>query len=135
VSMAAESHHTHVLPDSAYNLWLRDELPGMLRLPDDGTRVEIIGGEIVVSPAPDYAHNRIVREIQRGFIAAEIAEQSFPWRCVQTMDLNLSDIRDGYIPDLIVLDSETDSAAAKARVRHLLPDSASRSGFRSLSMS
>lgn len=122
MSMAAEAHHTRVLPDSAYNLWLRDELPDTLGLPNDGTRVEIIGGEIVVSPGPDYAHNRIVRDIQRSFIAADLAERSFPWRCVQTTDLNLSDIRDGYIPDLIVLDGEMDRAAAKAQVRHLLPE-------------
>lgn len=124
VSTAAVAHHTHILPDSAYNLWLRDELRDELRLPNDGTRVEIIGGEIVVSPGPDIAHNVIVQDIQRSFIAAEIADQSFRWRCLQTTDLNLGDIRDGYIPDLIVLDSETVSTARKAQIRHLPPEQA-----------
>jgi len=32
-------------------MWMRDELAGYLHLPKDGTRVEVIGGEIVV-PSP-----------------------------------------------------------------------------------
>jgi Uma2 family endonuclease len=124
VSMAAVAHHNLELPDSAYNLWLRDELTGKLRLPNDGTKVEIIGGEIVVSPGPDFAHNDIIQDIEGAFVAARIAEPSFPWRCVHTMDLNLSGIQDGYIPDLIVLDIETRQAARKAQASHLLPEQA-----------
>jgi hypothetical protein len=50
MGVAAVAHF--MLPDSPYAMWVRDELAGYLHLPKDGTRVEVIGGEIVVSPAP-----------------------------------------------------------------------------------
>jgi Uma2 family endonuclease len=121
VSVIATSHHHHELPDTPYNLWMRDELAAELDLPHDGTRVEIIGGEIVVSPGPDYAHNTIVRGINRGFIAAELTDPGFPWRCVQTQDLNLSEIHDGYIPDLCVLSVESDRRAREAQLIKIIP--------------
>jgi Putative restriction endonuclease len=114
--------HYYTLPDTPYNLWLRDELAEQLRLPNDGTRVEVVGGEMVVSPRPTYDHNLIVQDVQRALFAAEMADPGFRWRCVHTMDLNLSEIRDGYIPDLIVLDVDTSDKAREAQARHLLPD-------------
>lgn len=119
--MSAVAHY-HTLPDTPYNLWLHDELADHLHLPNDGTRVEVVGGEMVVSPGPTYDHNLIVQDVQRALFAAEMAEPLFRWRCVHTMDLNLSEIRDGYIPDLIVLDVETSNKARDAHARHLLPD-------------
>ncbi|NDU72585.1 hypothetical protein GWI34_08085 [Actinomadura sp. DSM 109109] len=53
MSIFATVHHHRELPDTPYNLWLRDELADVLDLPRDGTRVEIVGGEIIVSPGPD----------------------------------------------------------------------------------
>lgn len=41
-----------VLPAGALDLWDRGELHDLLRLPHDGTKVEIIDGTIVVSGAP-----------------------------------------------------------------------------------
>jgi Uma2 family endonuclease len=114
--------HYHTLPDTPHNLWLRDELADYLHLPDDGTRVEIVGGEMVVSPGPTYDHNLIVQDVQRALFAAEMADPGFRWRCVHTMDLNLSEIHDGYIPDLIVLDVEASEQARAAQVKHLLPE-------------
>jgi Uma2 family endonuclease len=38
------------------------------------------------------------------------------------MDFNLSDIRDGYVPDLIVLDIETSEETKRAHARHLIPN-------------
>jgi len=110
--------HFHALPDTPYNLWLRDELA----LPNDGTRVEVVAGDMVVSPGPTYDHNLIVQDVQRALFAAETATPGFRWRCVHTMDLNLSDIHDGYIPDLIILDVDTSTKARDTHVRHLLPD-------------
>ncbi|MDL4771481.1 MULTISPECIES: Uma2 family endonuclease [Thermomonosporaceae] len=121
MTIVAEGRYHYELPDTPYNLWMRDELFEVLRLPHDGTRVEIIGGEIVVSPGPDYAHNAIVQDVQRAMFAAEVLDPSFPWRAVQTQDLNLSDIHDGYIPDLCVLDEETDRQAREAQLKKVLP--------------
>ncbi|WP_433477990.1 Uma2 family endonuclease [Spirillospora sp. CA-142024] len=121
MSILATSHHHHELPDTPYNLWMRDELADVLDLPHDGTRVEIIGGEIIVSPGPDYAHNVIVRTVNEGFLAAKLMNSGFPWRCVQTQDLNLSEIHDGYIPDLCVLSAETDEEARVAQLKKVLP--------------
>lgn len=112
----------HTLPDTPYNLWLRDELADHLHLPGDGTRVEVVGGEMVVSPGPTHEHNLIAQDVQRALFAVEIAEPDFRWRCVHTMDLNLSDIQEGYIPDLIVLDAEVAARARDVHARHLLPE-------------
>ncbi|MGI8328766.1 Uma2 family endonuclease [Actinomadura scrupuli] len=40
------------MPDTPYAMWVRGELAEYLHLPKDGTRVEVVGAEIVVSPGP-----------------------------------------------------------------------------------
>ena len=122
VSILATVHHHRELPDTPYNLWLRDELADVLDLPHDGTRVEIIGGEIVVSPGPDMAHNFIVQDIADAVAAARARDASFPWRCIATQDVNLSDIHDGYIPDLCILDEETAAQTRRAQLKKAFPE-------------
>ncbi len=119
--MGVEAIAHYVLPDSAYLMWVRDELVDYLHLPKDGTRVEIIGGEIVVSPGPTVGHNGIVRDVERGVFAAELADPAFIWRSVQTTDLNMFDIGDGYIPDLILLEEPILREARASEAKHLLP--------------
>lgn len=119
MSVAAVAHFT--LPDSPYVMWVRDELAGYLHLPKDGTRVEVVGGEIVVSPGPSVDHNGMVRDIERGLFAAELTDPAFAWRSVQTTDLNMFEIGDGYIPDLIVMDAEVLAEARETKAKHLLP--------------
>lgn len=92
--------------ESDYELWLRDELADVLGLPDDGTRVEIIWGETVVSPGSKSAHSAVVTYIQNAFSAALATRAGFRWWCMQGMDLDLSEIHNGYIPDLCVLDQD-----------------------------
>lgn len=121
VSILATSHHHHELPDTPYNLWMRDELADFLDLPHDGTRVEIIGGEIIVSPGPDMAHNYIVQDVADAFAIARTRDMSFPWRCIATQDLNLSEIHDGYIPDLCVLEKSTADETRRAQLKKALP--------------
>jgi hypothetical protein len=121
VSIAAVAHRHYTLPDTPYNLWVRDELADHLQLPHDGTRVEIIGAEIVVSPGPTVGHNGIVQDVTDGLAAARGTDPAFPWRCIQTTDLNLVEIQDGYIPDLIVLETKILVEARRAEARHLLP--------------
>ncbi|TDD38507.1 Uma2 family endonuclease [Actinomadura sp. KC06] len=121
MSTLATVHHRRELPDTPYNLWMRDELADVLDLPHDGTRVEIIGGEIIVSPGPDYGHNAVIRGIQQRIFAAELTDPSFPWRCIATQDVKLSDIHDGYIPDLCVLSEENDRRARTAQLKKVVP--------------
>ena len=121
VSVTATAHF-HALPDTPYAMWVREELADYLHLPEDGTRVEVIGGEIVVSPGPAVAHNMIVTQIHESFMTVRLAQPGFPWRCMQATDLDLSAIKDGYIPDLIVSEAATLAAASKSEAPDLLPD-------------
>ncbi|MEV5705173.1 Uma2 family endonuclease [Actinoallomurus sp. NPDC052274] len=118
--MSAVAHY-YTLPDTPYDLWVRGELAGFLHLPDDGTRVEVIGGEIVVSPGPTLAHNLIVSDISDRFAEVRATRPGFTWRCVQTTDLNLIRLGDGYVPDLLVIDADVAREARQTGARYLLP--------------
>ena len=110
------------LPAPAHELWARGELLDELGIRDDGrVRVEIIGGEIVVSPGPTYDHAGIVGDLHREFNRAQFADPDFPWRPVQNTDFNLDGIAEDYLPDLVVVDTEVDHGARKAKARFLLP--------------
>ncbi|MFJ9695696.1 Uma2 family endonuclease [Kitasatospora sp. NPDC101183] len=119
--MAVEAIGHWTLPDSPYAMWTRGELDEYLRIPNDGTRVEVIGGEFVVSPAPVYAYGGILSDIQRGFECAWFADAAYPWRVVQTINLDLVEIGDGYIPDMVVVTKETDAERRAADVLSLHP--------------
>ncbi|MFC0038983.1 Uma2 family endonuclease [Actinomadura rayongensis] len=122
MSILAVARTYYTLPDTPYNLWMRDELATAMDLPNDGTRVEIIGGEIVVSPTPLFEHNAVVWEIQKGLHAAQIAQPDFSWECVTGQDLALSDLHSGYIPDLCVLPRDAYVNAMRDKVRKLRPE-------------
>lgn len=107
----------------AYELWVDGELLNELGIRNDGrVRVEIIGGEIVVSPGPTYDHARIVGDLHREFNRAQFVDENFRWRPVQNTDFNLERIAEGYIPDLVVVDAEVDESANEAKAKYLLPD-------------
>ncbi|MEY9964656.1 Uma2 family endonuclease [Streptacidiphilus sp. MAP12-16] len=110
-----------VLPEAPYDMWARGELAEYLHLPKDGTRVEIVGGVVSVSPGPDIDHAAIVSDIQEGLIIAKVASADFPWRALQGTDLNLIEIGDGYIPDLTVLHHEILTKARASRAKHVFP--------------
>lgn len=110
-----------MLPDLPYDMWVRDELAEYLHLPTDGTRVEVVGGEVIVSPGPTIDHAAIVSDIQKGLVVAELASADFLWRPLQVADLNLVEIGDGYIPDLTVLHHEILTRARASRSRHVFP--------------
>jgi Uma2 family endonuclease len=122
MSVAAVAHFYYALPDTPYAMWVRGELADHLHLPNDGTRVEVVGGEIVVSPGPTLDHNLIVGDVQDRFAEARGLNTDFPWRCVQTTDLNLVQIKDGYIPDLLVISRAVAAEVREVRARHLLPE-------------
>ena len=106
------------LPAPAYTLWRRGELLQALGIRDDGkSRVEIIGGEIVVSPGPRFDHNGIVSDVQRAFFRREMSVQDYPWRTVTTGDFDLKHIGEAYIPDVIVLGIEEFTALRTAHAQ------------------
>ena len=111
------------LPAPAYTLWRRGELLQALGIRDDGkSRVEIIGGEIVVSPGPRFDHNGIVSDVQRAFFRRELVVDDYPWRTVTTADLDLKHLGEGYIPDVIVLGVEEFNALRAAHAQTAAAD-------------
>lgn len=112
----------HTLSDTPYALWVRGELEDELNLRDDGTRVEVIGGEIVVSPAPVFRHNRVVKAIGHAMSVATVADPDFRWEFVQTNELNLVPVKDGCIPDLIIMDGQVAEKVDDEDRRQVLPE-------------
>jgi Uma2 family endonuclease len=110
-----------VVPDSPYAMWLRGELDDYLHAPDS-SKVEVIGGRIVVTPAPAFEHANIVQDVIEAFVEARIADPAYPWKCISGSGLDLVGIRDGYIPDLKVMDRVVHQEARRAGVRFLVPD-------------
>ncbi|QES49775.1 hypothetical protein DEJ50_20105 [Streptomyces venezuelae] len=75
----------------------------MERLP--GYRVEIIGGQILVSPPADGAHARALTNLMRPFIAAGLDDMEA--EVLQAIGIWLPDGREDYaIPDLSIVDAD-----------------------------
>jgi len=120
--MSVDAIAHHMLPASPYDLWVRGDLADCLHIPDDGTRVEVVWGEIVLSPAPDLSHNGIVCDVQDAQVIARLANASYRWRCTHTSGLNLVFIGNGYVPDLILLDAKVLREARETHAKYLLPE-------------
>ena len=119
----AEVLHAQVfLPEPAYDLWVVGELGEILGVPNDGTRVEIIGGEIVVSPVPNFGHAGIANDIQDLFTLNRATKLHFSWRILQVVGLNLAGVRDGYIPDLLCQQAETYAQLQAQNSSGVLPE-------------
>ncbi|MFD5626185.1 MULTISPECIES: Uma2 family endonuclease [unclassified Streptomyces] len=75
----------------------------MDRLP--GRRVEIIGGQILVTPSPDVAHARALKKVTRPFEAAGLDEDETEVH--QAIGVWLPDGPEDYaIPDLCVVEAD-----------------------------
>jgi hypothetical protein len=109
------------LPDTPYNLWVRGELDDHVDAPE-GSRIEIIGGKVVVSPPPGLSHGGPIRFITRAFERAGDADSGFPWAVQQVAGVRLVGLDDGYIPDLVVTTEEILLASEKARLPELASD-------------
>ncbi|MGP4026962.1 Uma2 family endonuclease [Actinomadura sp. 3N407] len=109
------------LPDTPYNLWVRGELEDYVDAPE-GSRIEIIEGEIVVSPAPTIAHGTPLRYITRALDRAADADPEYPWAAQQVAEINLVGLVHGYIPDLLIATEEILLAASDADVPRLMSD-------------
>ncbi|WP_171064584.1 Uma2 family endonuclease [Actinomadura soli] len=110
-----------LLPDTPYNLWVRGELDDYVDAPE-GSRVEIIGGKVVVSPPPGLPHNAIAGDINYHLVRAHVLGTGYPWKTDQGTGMSLVGIGDGYVPDLMVIDEEVYLAARRAGVRTVVPD-------------
>ncbi|MET9187374.1 Uma2 family endonuclease [Streptomyces tendae] len=72
-----------------------------------GYRVEIIGGQLVVTPPPDGPHSRALTKLMRPFIAAGLDDGETEVR--QGIGLWLPMDADDYaIPDLAIVDADVD---------------------------
>jgi Putative restriction endonuclease len=109
------------LSEPAYELWKNGRLHDELGIPDDRrTRIEIIGGEIVVSPGSHtLGHAHVLSEIQSAIFLSGLPEQDRSWRGVQLIDFSLPRSGDGYAVDLTVLRKEEFYAAAARGARSL----------------
>ncbi|WP_433477588.1 Uma2 family endonuclease [Spirillospora sp. CA-142024] len=110
-----------LLPDTPYNLWVRGDLDDYVDT-SEGSRIEIIGGQVVVSPPPEFPHNAISGDINYAFVRAHVLQPDYAWRTDQGTGLSLIGVGDGFIPDLMILDQEVFLAARRSDVRTLVPD-------------
>ncbi|MBS2546342.1 Uma2 family endonuclease [Catenulispora sp. NL8] len=100
------------LPDSPFAMWVSGELEDHLGLPE-GFRVEIIEGDIVVSPAPRFAHNRIATRIANAFALAADMDPGFPWEAIVGTGVGEQESR-GWIPDVAIVDKARSDEVAEA---------------------
>ena len=75
----------------------------LLHTPDDGKRYEVLEGDLVVSPAPSWKHQRVVSALVRLFHRAEDAAVGVA--CTAPMDVVLSE-HDVVEPDLLFIARE-----------------------------
>ncbi|NVI92139.1 Uma2 family endonuclease [Actinomadura sp. BRA 177] len=108
--------------DTLYDMWMRGEVDDLLDLPYEGLRVEIIGGRIVVSPAPTVAHACILSDISSALTAASFKDPDFPWKSTQVVNLYRRSASPSCIPDLLVLETDVLNAAGDAEAPGLMPD-------------
>lgn len=75
-----------------------------------------------MSPAPAFGHGGIIQDVVDRVAEARVTEPAFAWRCIQGTGLDLVGVQDGYIPDLMFLETETFAAAQRADVLYVVPD-------------
>ncbi len=112
VTKTVVSSLDRVSEDTLYDMWMRGEVDDLLDLPYEGLRVEIIGGRIVVSPAPTVAH--ALRDISSALTAASFKDPDFPWKSTQVVNLYRRSASPSCIPDLLVLETDVLNAAGDA---------------------
>lgn len=108
------------LPDSPYRMWIDGTLGEYLPLPD-GYRVEIVGGEMLISPGPPFQHNRIISKIIAAVERQAEREPAFRFEAVATTGFDLEPIQDAYIPDVVLLEREQADRILDQGVRYVRP--------------
>ena len=111
-----------VSDDTLFGMWMRGDVEDLLDLPFEGIRVEIIGGRIVVSPAPTVAHAGILSDISAALTAMSMKDPDYPWISTQVVNLYRQTAHKSCTPDLLVLAREAFDAAGDADAFGLAPD-------------
>jgi Uma2 family endonuclease len=93
-------------------MWVRGELEAYLGLPE-GFRAEIIEGDIVVSPAARFTHNRIATRVANAFARAADMDAGFRWEAVVGTGVGEPESR-GWIPDVAIVDKGRGDEVAEA---------------------
>lgn len=75
-----------------------------------------------MSPPPSFMHNSVVDDIAFAVAHARASGSDFPWRTNRGSGMSLVGIGEGYIPDLMILESEVYEAARRNEVQRLVPD-------------
>jgi Uma2 family endonuclease len=121
VTIAEVEKNPMEFPGSPYDMWVRGELDDYVHAPE-GSRVEVIGERVVVSPPAVFPHNAIVQQVADTLAVRRHTVATFPWRCVAGTGLSIGVTRDGYIPDLLFIEAEIYKAAERAQVPSLVAD-------------
>ncbi|WP_344905080.1 Uma2 family endonuclease [Actinomadura meridiana] len=108
--------------DTLWGMWVRGEVEDLLDLPFEGMRIEIIGGQIVVSPAPTLGHAMILHDLALAVTTASMSDPDYPWVAAQGVNLCRETAGKSLIPDLVVLAGDALAAAGDADTFGLSPD-------------
>jgi Uma2 family endonuclease len=73
-------------------------------LPDDGNRYEVLDGELLVSPAPTWRHQKVLMKLYK-LIDRYVEAHSLGWTMVSPADIEFSP-RHWVQPDLFVVPDE-----------------------------
>jgi Uma2 family endonuclease len=101
----------YTAPWNHAGVWTEEEY---LKLPSGGPKVELVGGSLLVSPAPGKPHQRLMRRF------ATLIEQSAPDDLVVEIEINVRIDQDVIlIPDVVVT-SEIDDDVVVHDPKHVL---------------
>ncbi|GAA1534334.1 Uma2 family endonuclease [Actinomadura kijaniata] len=109
------------LPDTLFNLWVNDRLDDFFPVPE-GSKVEVVEGEIIVSPAPVPEHNSFVISLIYAVRDAQRDKPGFPWGCDAGSRIVLMGTEKGFVPDLAVLDQQAALAVHKTKAKKYVSD-------------
>ena len=113
-------HQRVCLSAPPYQLWVRGTLLEELGIRDDGSvRVEIIGGETVVSPG-SVDHADVLGDM-RNAMARACCDSDSPRQTAQNADCHFGKAEVLPLPSLVVLDEQIYREARKAEARFLVP--------------
>ena len=86
------------------------------QLPDDGHRHEAIGGELYVTPAPSFRHQRISQRLERALV--RLLEEPGPGIVVHApIGVEFPDTGEGGQPDIIFMSAKRRDRIVAAGIR------------------